>query len=64
MQLQPTQTQQTAVGGACVLVPGVPQRLVMAQYYSDAYLTVAASGHEGADLQISAVSTYLSLIHI
>ena len=48
----------STVGGACVLVPGVPQRLVMAQYYSDAYLTVAASGHEGADLQISAVSTY------
>ena len=48
----------STVGGACVLVPGVPQRLVMAQYYSDAFLTVAASGHEGADLQISAVRTY------
>ena len=51
------------VSGACVLVPGVPQRLVLvdegeAGGRSTVLLTVAASGHEAADLQISAVPTY------
>ena len=45
------------VSGACVLVPGVPRRLVLVDEGED-FFTVAASGHEGADLQISAVPTY------
>ena len=45
------------VSGACVLLPGVPQRLVLADE-GEAFLKVAASGHEAADLQISAVPTY------
>mgnify|MGYP006208856459 CR=1 FL=1 len=45
------------VSGACVLVPGVPQRLVLVDE-GQAFFTVAASGHEGADLQISAVPIY------
>ena len=47
----------STVSGACVLVPGVPQRLVLVDE-GEAFFTVAASGHEGADLQISAVPTY------